>query len=172
MNTVKERLGTLERMRELTHYDLEAPGLKPALDELSRQATEHFGMPASLTSVVLDSAQIIAGSYGVENWMKSVGGMPVEWSFCAEVVLARSPLVIPDTTADPVQREHPAVTFEGIGAYAGVPLVAPGGQVLGAFCVVGTQARTFSAEELGDLRVLGDEAVRLLRARRTLYLDQ
>ncbi|GAA3630900.1 hypothetical protein GCM10022223_56000 [Kineosporia mesophila] len=171
MSTVKERLGRLDRMQELTHYDFDAPGLKPALDALSCEATEYFSMPASLTSVVLDSAQIIAGCHGLRNWMQSVAGMPVEWSFCADVVLAAEPFVVTDTSADPIRREHPAVTFEGVGAYAGVPLLTPSGHVLGAFCVMGGEARTFTDTELTHLRELGDEAARLMLAERRLYLD-
>jgi len=116
---------------------------------------------------VLDEALHVAGSHGIDGlWLGDTRGHPVEWSFCATSVRTRDPVVVENATTHPDHQGNPLVTLDGVRCYAGVPLISSRGHVLGNLCVVGLEARTFTAEEVGVLRELADEAVRRIEARR------
>ncbi|GAB7191412.1 hypothetical protein NUM3379_21190 [Kineococcus sp. NUM-3379] len=156
----------LDRIAEISELDLFSDTAKEELDDFARRAAERFGLPVGLVTVVLYDAQFLAGSHGVDGWLAEVGGTPVEWSFCATSVRTREPYVVPDTTADPAQSGNPLVTVDGFRSYAGAPLVTSRGHVLGNYCVLGTEAREFSAAELAELRAMADEVVARIEATR------
>lgn len=69
-------------------------------------------------------------------------------SFC-ELVLGRStPLVIDDTSAEPVFAELQTVASLGIAAYLGAPVRSVEGEALGSFCLVDTVPRSWTSVEV------------------------
>ena len=73
---------------------------------------------------------------------------------------------MPDTTRDPRFAENPLVTGEpGVRFYAGAPLRAPDGQVLGTFCVIDTVPRAFSEEDQATLAGFAATAMETLELR-------
>jgi GAF domain-containing protein len=154
------------RLQEILDLGLLDDQADPRLDEIVRQAAERFGVPVSLVSIVLDGAQCFAASYGLQGWVAEAQGTPVEYSFCVFAVRSRDVFVVEDATAHPLVRSNPVVTFDGIRSYAGVPLITSRGQALGTLCVVGSEPRKFSSEDLDDLRGLGQRVVDLLESRR------
>ena len=121
-------------------------------------------MPVSLVSVLLDSANMFSGATGVPD---TITGVPAEWSFCTRVVATGEPYLVPDATADPDWADNPAVTVYGACSYAGVPLVAPNHQILGAHCVIDTQPHAFSTDDLAELHTAATDIVTLLQQHRT-----
>ena len=109
-------------------------------------------------------------------WFKSARGLPPganvteiprSTSFSTHVVASQAPRVISDASLDPVFADLPAVCGElGLRAYAGVPLVGRDGLPLGVLCVVDTRPRWFTAQQLGALATLAEQAVVLLELRR------
>ncbi len=87
------QLGDPRRMRTLASYNLFDPNLKAELDELERETAEKLSAHVSFVSFVLDTAMLIGGQHGIpdEHWVAMSGGLPVEWSFCAQAVLRRAP---------------------------------------------------------------------------------
>lgn len=152
----------VRRLRVLAGIDLPNPRLRARLDEIAGRTAHRLGMPISLASIVLDTAQYVAGAHGLAGWVVDVGGIPVEWSFCAHAVAAGRPYVVPDATRDPEQAGNPLVTVDGVRCYAGVPIVVDGA-VLGAHCVIGTEPRDFGDADLEILRRGADEIAELLR---------
>ena len=55
------------------------------------------------------------------------------------------PLVIPDTEIHPLSCDEPAIRELGLGAYLGVPLTTPEGEVIGVLCSVDRHAREWSS---------------------------
>lgn len=90
--------------------------------------------------------------------------------FCQQVMTGGQPVVIADATQEPAVITDRAVTDPEIRAYAGVPLFAGDGTVLGALCVVDSDARVWTVEELAilhDLAAACSSEVRLrITARR------
>ncbi|WP_191059914.1 GAF domain-containing protein, partial [Geminicoccus harenae] len=121
----------------------------PRLDAITRMAARRCNVPIALVGLVDESRQ----------WLKSAVGLPAGsqtppmHSMCAYAVLdPDQPLVIPDTQLDPRTATNPMVTGAmSVRFYAGIPLRAEDGHVLGALCIADTRPRQLRPEELGDL---------------------
>lgn len=157
---------SLERLTEIAQYDLFSDDVRTELDELAHKAADRFGQDYGMVSIVLDGAQYFAGRFGTDGWIDAAEGTPVEWAFCANVVRNREAYIVPDATVDPLQHDNPLVTQDGIRCYAGVPITAPNGEVLGAYCVVGQTPHDFTAAEIGELRHMADDVVAVLEQHR------
>jgi GAF domain-containing protein len=151
------------RLAVLARIDLDNVDLRRRLNQITERTAARLGQPVSLVSMVLDTAQFFVGEHGLEGWIKDVGGTPVEWSFCANVVRSRDRYVVPDAPADRRHATNPLVAVDGIRTYAGAPIVVDG-EVLGAHCVLGFGAYNFGEEELEELRRGADEIAALLSA--------
>ena len=155
-------LTNTDRLQEIGRVDFAHPALKAQLDAITARTAAELGLLISLVTLVLDSAQLVVGSSGLEGWISAAGGTPAEWSFCAHAVASGEAYVVPDSAQDPVQRDNPLVTVDGIASYAGVPLVSTSGQVLGAHCVIGATPHDFTVADLDALARAGDEVMALL----------
>ncbi|GAA1588987.1 GAF domain-containing protein [Actinoplanes couchii] len=149
------------RMKTLAAIDIDNPTLREKLDAISARTARRLGVPTSLTTLVLDTAQIIPGSHGLTGWLADAAATPIEWSFCARTVATGQPYIVPDTATDPVQVDNPLVTRDGIASYAGVPL-AVDGQIVGAHCVLVNEVHTFNDADLTELRAAAEEVTALL----------
>ena len=154
------------RLREIVELDLLSPGVDDILQATVVEAAERLGLPQAMVTVVLDQAQFFAAHHGLDGWMAEARGTPVEWSFCALAVASGEPFVVEDATTHPLTRDNPLVAHEGIRCYAGIPLVTSRGHTLGTLCVCGTEARSFTPEEVDELRELAGRAVARIEERR------
>jgi len=146
-----DALSTLDRMREVASYNLFDASMREELDLICQRTAQRLDQPIGLVTIVLNNAQLVVGKSGLAGWIAESEGTPAEWAFCARAVIAGKPYVVPDASADPVQRENPLVANDHVTAYAGVPLRSPGGQVLGAHCVLNDQPHDFTPAEVGEL---------------------
>ena len=102
------------------------------------------------------------------QWFKSrIGVDEAETSrdtaFCAYAIHQSDTMVITDPTTDERFATNPLVTSTpNIRFYAGSPLLTPDGHGLGTLCVVDTQQRDLSAEQLEVLEALRNEVMRKL----------
>lgn len=142
---VRER----RRLETLREYRLIDTDPEPAFDRVTKLVADLFDAPIALISLVDDCRQ----------WFKSVHGLdvaetPRDVSFCKYVVEDEQPLIIHDTLADPRFRENPLVTGEPhIRFYAGVPLSAYNGDILGTLCFIDRKPRpALSFRELERLQ--------------------
>ena len=165
-------LSNIERLRSIGAYDLSNPELRARLDELTAITRERSGLDVALVTVVLDSVQLVLGSSGLTGWIKDAGGTPVEWAFCSHVVAAGRPYIVPDAASDATQRDNPLVSLDSVASYAGVPLVSPSGQVLGAHCVIGTEPHEFTVGELEELERGAGAVLALLEEYRIVTADE
>jgi GAF domain-containing protein len=150
------------RLTVLARIDLDNAELRERLDAITQRTAARLGQPVGLVSMVLDSTQMFVGSHGLEGWLSDVGGTPVEWSFCSTVVDTGEAYVVPDAEADPRQEGNPLVEFDGVRSYAGAPVVVDGA-VLGAHCVFGFEAHTFTDDDMAELEAGAEEIAALLR---------
>jgi GAF domain-containing protein len=132
--------------------------------DLLTEAAHEIGTPVSLANVVLSGVQVIAGEHGLAGWMAQARATPAEWSLCATVVRRGSEYVVPDMSAEEATAENPLHLVDGFHSYAGVPLTAPDGQVIGSVCVLDTAVREYSTADLDVLRRVATEATRRMSA--------
>ncbi|GAB7192058.1 hypothetical protein NUM3379_27670 [Kineococcus sp. NUM-3379] len=127
-------------------------------DLLARTASE-VGAPIGLLNVVLSGAQVIAGAHGLTGWLAEARATPAEWALCSTVVRTGEAYVVPDLAADAATADNPLHVVDGVRAYAGVPLRTRTGHVIGAVCVLDTEPREFSEQDLAALRLAADDAM-------------
>jgi len=127
-----------------------------AFDQLARWAARLLGAPMAAIGFTDPERP---GSQA------SVGLAPPQaerfLAFCAHGQDGRhDPVVISDTTADPLWAGHPFVTgAPHIRFYAGAPLVTANGHVLGTLAVMDTQPRTPDPDQLQTLRELASQVM-------------
>ncbi len=140
-----ERLESLRRLRVLDTPPEER------FDRVTRLASRLFEVPIALVSLVDEGRQWFKSRCGLE-----AAETPREISFCGHAILEDEILVVPDATRDPRFSDNPLVTDEPrIRFYAGCPLRAPTGHLLGTLCIIDRRERELLEEERQTLRDLG-----------------
>ena len=134
-------------------------GGETELRRLTEKAQKSFGVELAVVSL-LDGDRLFYGT----NTDVMPASVPLELSFCRYTVESGEAVIVPDTGRDPRFADNPLVDVSYINFYAGYPLRASDGQVIGSFCLQGSQARRASTVELDLLRELALEAQDVLRS--------
>lgn len=153
------------RLAEVARLGLATATADAVLLEALREAAEGCALPSAVVNIVFDDTTGMLAAHGVAGWILEAGGVPVEWSICRQTIARRAVFVVADARHDAHTRDNPLVRLEGLGCYAGVPLVTSRGHAVGALCVVGERPRTFASADLATLRRLADLVVRHLEQR-------
>jgi EAL domain-containing protein (putative c-di-GMP-specific phosphodiesterase class I)/GGDEF domain-containing protein len=136
------RLDALHRLKLLDTPESES------FDRITRMACQIFGLPISAVSLTDHDRQWFKSRVGVEHH-----SIPRDKAPCARVAESAEVVLIPDLLEDDCYRNS-ILAGQGIRFYAGAPLVTREGFGLGALCVLGTEPRTASAEEMAALNDL------------------
>jgi GAF domain-containing protein len=167
MSELLEIVHNLNRLAELQRVALlDTPAEEP-FDRLTRLATRLCKTPVALVSLVDRDRQFFKSAVGLPEPWKSRRETPLSHSFCKHAVALHEPLVIRDARKDPTFRDSPALHELNIVAYAGVPLVLSG-HALGALCVIDTEPRAWSYDEVQTLRDLAECVMREIDLRTRL----
>lgn len=150
-----------ERMQVLKKFKiLDTPAEDP-FDDLTYTATQICKTPVGLISLLDETRQ----------WFKSNLGFNIqdhsrEHSFCAHVIDSPDVFIVPDTLADErFSNNRFVIGPPHIRFYAGVPLVAKEGHVLGALCVLDYIPRTLTEGQTTALQSLSRVTMTLLELR-------
>lgn len=164
-----------QRLATLREYRLLDTEPEQAFDRVTALVADLFDVPIALVSLLDDCRQWFKSAYGLD-----VRETPRNISFCQFVIADEQPMTVTDVLGDPRFRDNPLVTGDPfIRFYAGVPLRAYNGTVLGTLCIIDRKQRpTLDTRELerlehfaaiimaeADLRRIGTERD---EARRTL----
>lgn len=131
-----------------------ATGDEPALDRMTRLVCRSLNVPAAIISLVDDDRQVFKSAVGIPEPWAGWGETPLSHSICRHAVQSGEELVLSDTRSVPELEGNAAVTELGMIAYAGIPLRAASGQVLGTLCAIDHQPRKWTVQELEILRDL------------------
>lgn len=154
--TDDERLAALRVSRALEI------GSSPLMTRFCEVAREALRLPMAYVSLIDIDMQHITTAAGFDAPTTAREG-----SFCDWTIRGNDVFVVPDASADPRFATSPLVSGEaGVRFYAGAPLLAEHGERIGAFCVVGTEPRTFDDDARRLLRQLADAASTELRRQR------
>jgi GAF domain-containing protein len=122
-----------------------------AYDDVVKLATAICGSPISLISLVSKKNQYFKARTGV-----MISSTPRQESICQYTLTLslNEFLVVPDTLLDPKFCNLPLVTSPPhIRFYLGFPLIK-GGYNLGAVCIIDTQPRSLTPEQIDALKLL------------------
>ena len=124
------------------------------VDRVLALARVHLGLDISWFSRFSGDVHILEQVSGdTARFNVSAGtNSPAFASYCSRVVAGELPNVIPDALADERTCDLPLTQYVGIGAYAGVPVVLPDGEVYGMLCCIGRDAHP--EIDTGDLRFM------------------
>ncbi|MFM2135064.1 MAG: hypothetical protein RL021_464 [Bacteroidota bacterium] len=140
LQTEKERLES-ERLSKLKEYpELTDETQDPYLDNIVSFAARICEVPIAAVSILDEERQIFKAIYGLD-----IRGTERSIAFCNHTILQNRIFEVPDAKTDRRFRRNPLVEFEPhIRFYAGVPLVADGGQKLGTICVIDREPKQLS----------------------------
>jgi hypothetical protein len=128
----------LEALRELGLLDTPP---EERFDRVVRLAKRLFDVPTVALNLIDDDRLFTKSAVGFE----AGSSIPRDISFCPHTVDTREPLIIDDTRADHHWAQHPLVTGEAqVRFYAASPLSAPGGEIVGALCLMDQAPRAMS----------------------------
>ncbi|MGU3412623.1 sensor domain-containing diguanylate cyclase [Enterobacteriaceae bacterium C34A] len=132
-----------QRLTSLRESGILEAGEPARFDRLTRLARHLFNVPVAIVSLVDAESLVFKSCDGLHY-----ATQPRRISFCGHVILSDKPLIVPDAKQDPRFSDNPLVTGEPhIRFYAGHPLRLPDGAMVGSFCLLGSEMRTFSEKE-------------------------
>jgi two-component system NtrC family sensor kinase len=149
------------RLATLYRYSILDTPREQGYDDVTSLATFICGTPFSTVTLVDRDRQ----------WFKSEVGFGANETgrsdgFCACALLSAKTLIVEDTALDPRFAENPFVLGNPrIRFYAGAPLIAPNGHILGTVCVFDTKPRVLCSEQVTGLESLSRQVMALLEAR-------
>ncbi|MBR2513175.1 MAG: PAS domain-containing protein [Halomonas sp.] len=147
-----------ERQCALDETGLLNSGYEARFDRITRIARQMFSVPIALVSLIDQNRQ----------WFKSCQGLdaretPRNISFCGHAILNNVPLIVENTLEDARFADNPLVIgAPNIRFYAGIPLHTSSGYCIGTLCLIDTQPRTLSSEQvnmLDDLAAMVEELI-------------
>jgi hypothetical protein len=136
-------VATSEPLRLAALYELGLLDTPPEerFDRVVRLAKRIFDVPTVAVNLIDEDRLYTKSAIGFEAGTST----PRDISFCPRTIDTGVSLVIPDASKDPDWSGNPLVTADqGIRFYAGAPLSAPGGEVVGALCLVDDEPRELS----------------------------
>ncbi|MCW2608634.1 MAG: diguanylate cyclase and metal dependent phosphohydrolase [Frankiales bacterium] len=117
-----------------------------SLDRLTGIAARLTRTRYAFLSLVADELQVLTAAAGHES-VALPASLPAHHSVCQHLVRHGVPLLVPDLQADPLLRGLTEVRDLGMRSYAGAPVRAPDGAVLGGLCVADGVVRDWTPDE-------------------------
>ncbi len=151
-----------ERLAAIHQYQIIDTEPESAFDDLARLAADICGTTIALINLIDGNRQWFKSKLGLD-----VTEMPRDFGLCPQCIQQGDVLVIPDTLADDRFAKNPVVTaYPHIRFYAGVPLIAPKGQIIGTLCVADTVPHQLSLAQVEALQALSRQIISQLELRR------
>jgi GAF domain-containing protein len=136
-----------ERLAALRALELLDTPQEERFDRITRTATRLFKVPISLVTLVDEDRQWFKSCFGTE-----VRETSRDISFCGHTILRPAPFIIVDASLDLRFADNPMVTGPPyVRFYAGIPIHSTSGHTVGSFCVIDTEPREPTDEDLDGL---------------------
>ena len=129
-----------------------------SFDRLTRLAARLLHCSVSFVTIIDRHRQFFKSAQGLAEPWQSKRETPLSHSFCQHVVASGSCLRITDSRCHEKFCNSPAIQDLGVISYLGVPLQSQGTSV-GALCVVESEPRQWTDEELATLQDLAASAM-------------
>lgn len=153
--------GASARAALIASLDVLRGGADERFDRITRATREALGVPFCALNVV-DQAEVRAVSPVNPDGTRPT--YAARDAFCSTTIESPGALVVPDATRDERFADLPAVRSDEhhVRFYAGVPIATPGGTRIGTLCVMDTEPREMSPDDVALLGELATWAERVL----------
>ncbi len=149
----EERLATLA---ELNLLDTEA---EPVFDRITAKLARVFEMPIALISLIDRDRQFFKSQTGLPAELAQSRQTARNVSVCGHVVAKTQVMIVEDLARDRRFANNSLLKEHGIRFYAGVPLLAPNGQPIGALCLMDMKPRQLTDREKRLLQEYANEVM-------------
>ena len=149
----EERLAALA---ELNLLDTEA---EPVFDRITTKLARVFDVPIALISLIDRDRQFFKSAVGLPETLAKARQTARNVSVCGHVVAKNQVMVVEDLARDRRFANNPLLKEHGIRFYAGVPLLAPNGQPIGALCIMDMKPHELSEREKRLLQEYANEVM-------------
>ncbi|WP_439482613.1 PAS domain-containing protein [Cyclobacterium plantarum] len=158
-----ERKNNLGSWLSLKDYKLLDTLPEKEYNDVVAIASQICQTPISLITFLDSDRQFFKAHHGLE-----LTETPLDQSICLHAVKSKEDIfIVTDARKDPRFRDNPLVKGEPhIVFYAGVPLITPNGNSLGALCVIDTKPRKINDNQKASLSALADQVIKLVELRK------
>ena len=156
--------GDVDRSATLHSYDILDTPPEPGYDDLAALAMQVCNVSCATITFVDGDRQFIKAEAGFDG---DTSGRTHVLRSCA--ILSTETLVIEDTLLDPRFNRNPlGMGRPQVRFYAGAPILAPEGHVLGAVCVFDAGPHRLSSAQVAGLEAIARQVQRLLEHRKAM----
>jgi GAF domain-containing protein len=139
------------RLRTLHGYRILDTKPEERFEDLTKLAALICGTPICLISLIDADRQWFKSKFGLD-----LEATPRADAFCTHAIMQPDLFVIPDASKDERFAHNPLVTGDlHVRFYAGAPLAARDGHLLGTICVIDREPHTLTDAQMEALRILG-----------------
>ena len=143
-----------QRVRMVRKLGLLDTAPEERFDRVTRLAAKILGVPYAMVSLIDAGRQFYKSAYGTD-----MVETPRADAFCAHTILEDKQLVVADAQLDERFHDNKFVTgAPNVRFYAGCPIAAPDGSLVGTLCVADSRPRVATPEELAALKDLAQIA--------------
>lgn len=151
------------RLAAVASYDVDGLATTDAFDRLTELAALQFEARFAFVGLVDAHEERFVSCYGAE-WES----LAREKTICTYAILEEDVTVIEDVQRDPLFETNEVLRELDIRSYAGAKITGPDGEVVGMFCVLDDQPRTYAEDERTALTLFAAEASEQLELRSRL----
>lgn len=139
-----------QRLEALGRYNIMDTLPEQEFEDIAKLASYICDVPIAHVSFIDDKRQWFKAKVGMDAY-----DMPREETFCQFTIMQPDMVYVPDATKHHVFKDNPHVTGDfHIRFYAGVPLTTPDGYNIGTFCVVDTEVKELTSEQINAISTL------------------
>src|SRR5215470_12489764 len=154
-----------ERLRTLRAYRILDTKPEERFEDLTKLAALICGTPISLISLIDTQRQWFKSKFGLD-----MNETPRAQAFCTHAIMQPEMFVVPDASRDERFAQNPLVTGDPhIRFYAGAPLAARDGHLLGTICVIDREPHTLTPAQTEALRIVSRLVIADIELRRDLH---
>lgn len=140
-----------QRLEALKRYQILDTPPESSFDNIARLATQIFGVPISLVSLVDEEQVYFKANVG----MGTAKGSPRGMSLCSLAVMQPEITVFENAAEESCLLANPNVAGSfGLKFYAGAPITTPDGYLIGTLCIIDKTPRKFTNTEREILQSL------------------